>query len=279
MTGEAFAGRTAAFATMHGKEAAFGPIFAARLGLMLEVPPGIDTDSLGTFTGEVPRAGSLEEAARAKALLGMAATGLDLGLASEGAYGPHPQIPFLAIGTETAILLDATRGTEVLETVTDEAPSYARFETGEGRDPHPFLKRVGFPDQGLILSWGPAGPDRMIKGIRDPDVLRAALGSAEAGAVLETDMRAHMNPRRMETLRRLATRLADRLARACPRCDTPGFGRTGVDRGLPCVCCGTATALVAAELWSCPACDHQERRHRSDGLTMADQGTCPVCNP
>lgn len=279
MTPGPFAGRTAAFATMHGKGAAFGPPFAARLGLALEVPGEIDTDRLGTFTGEVPRAGSIEEAARAKALLGMEVTRRDLGLASEGAYGPHPQIPFLALGVETAILMDRATGNEVRETVTDEAPAYARFETGEGRDPQPFLKQVGFPAQGLILTWGPVETGRMIKGIRDPDVLRAALGSAEAGAVLETDMRAHMNPRRMETLCRLATRLTDRLACLCPRCDVPGFGRTGVEKGLACDCCGTATPLVAAELWTCAVCPHGERRARADGITRADPGTCPLCNP
>jgi len=206
-------------------------------------------------------------------------TGLNLGLASEGAYGPHPQIPFLALGLETAILLDAATQTEVRETVTDETPTYGRFETGGTQDLDTFLRRVDFPAQGLILSWGAPEPGRMIKGLRDPAVLRAELGSAEAGAVLETDMRAHMNPRRMETLRRLATRLADRLCCTCPLCEAPGFGRTGVETGLPCGCCGTATGLVVSELWSCPACAHSERRGRADGTTRADPGTCPLCNP
>ena len=73
-----FSGRRAALATMHGKEAAIAPAFRDRLGLVLETPQVIDTDALGTFTGEIPRVGSMRKTAIAKARLGMAATGLAL---------------------------------------------------------------------------------------------------------------------------------------------------------------------------------------------------------
>ncbi|MFU0507935.1 hypothetical protein [Pseudaminobacter sp. NGMCC 1.201702] len=54
-----------------------------RLGLIVGTAPALDTDVLGTFTGEIPRAGSTREAAIAKARLGMAATGLPRGIVSE----------------------------------------------------------------------------------------------------------------------------------------------------------------------------------------------------
>ena len=72
-----------ALGTMHGKEAALAPPLAA-LGIGL-VTPAMDTDRFGTFTAETPRAGSMEEAARAKAQAAMAATGRDFGIGSEGA--------------------------------------------------------------------------------------------------------------------------------------------------------------------------------------------------
>ncbi|NHB77752.1 hypothetical protein [Rhodobacter calidifons] len=56
-----------ALGTMHGKAAAIAPPLA-RLGIAVVVPEGLDTDRFGTFTGEVPRAGGMVEAARAKAL-------------------------------------------------------------------------------------------------------------------------------------------------------------------------------------------------------------------
>lgn len=55
MTDWPYAGQGAVLATMHGEKAAFGPALARELGLRLIVPEGIDTDALGTFTGEVVR--------------------------------------------------------------------------------------------------------------------------------------------------------------------------------------------------------------------------------
>jgi hypothetical protein len=128
MTRGAYGGRVAVLATMHGKEAAFGPILAGRLGVELTVPEGIDTDALGTFTGEVAREGSVEEAAMAKAALGLAFTGGDLALASEGAYGPHPQIPFMPFGVEVVAWVDHRIGLTLVEEVHDERPVYDHVE-------------------------------------------------------------------------------------------------------------------------------------------------------
>jgi hypothetical protein len=93
--------------------------------------------------------------------------------------------------------------------------------------------------------------------------------SPHGRARLETDMRAHFNPTRMQSLAVLAGRLAQRLARQCPACGTPGFGRTGTRTGLLCEGCGTAAEMVVAEVFGCPACDYSEERHRFDGLPCA----------
>jgi len=52
----------AALRTMHGKAAAIAPPLA-RLGITLVVPKGLDTDRFGTFTAEVPRKGTMDDAA------------------------------------------------------------------------------------------------------------------------------------------------------------------------------------------------------------------------
>lgn len=285
MTRGAYGGRVAVLANMHGKEAAFGPILAGRLGVELTVPEGIDTDALGTFTGEVAREGSVEEAAMAKAALGLAFTGGDLALASEGAYGPHPQIPFMPFGVEVVAWVDHRIGLTLVEEVHDERPVYDHVELGPGEDPDPFLARIGFPAQKLIVRPGQKdlGP-RISKGIGNRAELAEALAQArrlspDRKAFVQTDMRAHCNPRRMETLGRLAQKLAARLETPCPACAAPGFGRTSVDRDLPCSWCGEPTHLVRAELWSCCACAYREDRPRCDGRAEADPGTCPRCNP
>ena len=60
------------------------PLPACRVVVAAEV----DTDRLGTFTGEVERPGPPRETALMKARLGQRATGLPRALASEGVFGP-----------------------------------------------------------------------------------------------------------------------------------------------------------------------------------------------
>lgn len=108
---------------------------------------------------------------------------------------------------------------------------------------------------------------------------RAASYSEEALAVVETDMRAHFNPLRMAVIRRLAFKLARRLATPCPACAAPGWGMIDQAKGLPCEACGTATEMIFAEIFTCTQCLHREERPRLDGLREAPAGRCPSCNP
>jgi hypothetical protein len=103
--------------------------------------------------------------------------------------------------------------------------------------------------------------------------------SADGKALVQTDMRAHMNPTRMEAIAVLAGRLAERLMCYCPRCASPGFGRTGVEDGLPCECCGIATREIRFEIHGCASCAHALCRPRADGRQHADPQYCDNCNP
>lgn len=60
------------------------------LGGVLQRIDDFDTDKLGSFNREIPRAGTQIEAARKKARIGMARTCLRRGLGSEGAFGAGP---------------------------------------------------------------------------------------------------------------------------------------------------------------------------------------------
>ncbi|MFZ3583320.1 DUF6671 family protein [Loktanella sp. DJP18] len=276
-------GKTIVLATMHGKERAFGPVFGDRFEIEIMVPTGLDTDSLGTFTGEVPRMGSIEETATAKARLGASVTGQKLVLASEGAYGPHPTVPFIGAGFELAILLDTRSGRIIREHLIDENPVFDHVEIGRDTNIDAFLARVRFPDHAVVVR-GSDPLDGCVKGIRDRDQLDDVIGQmsreADSGPLLlQTDMRAHLNPRRMETLGRLARKLADRLACPCPACDAAGFGLTQTPKGLPCMACGFPTDVVAIEVWGCTACGYNTNRWRRDGRVQAEPGDCPRCNP
>ena len=96
---------------------------------------------------------------------------------------------------------------------------------------------------------------------------------------LETDMRAMMNPTRMQTLAELAEKLATRITTSCPECGIPGFGFKSVSGHLPCSLCGDDTQMYRYEEWGCIRCDYQEQRPRKDQLLMAAPTYCDYCNP
>ncbi len=279
---------TAALATKHAKERQIvRPLYAAT-GLRVIVPPNLDTDQLGTFTGEIAREGSPREVAERKARLGMTISGLSRGLASEGSFGMHPLVPFLPSDHEILLFIDDELGIQVLEQITSEKTNFAHISTSRLATPvvQTFLQRAQFPSHGLIAR--PSGGERyahaIIKGITDLTTLENAIRSCAALApdglaVIETDMRAHMNPTRQRVLRHLAFQLARRLTCLCPHCQTPGWGRVDVIRGLPCEWCGSETEMIRAEISGCPRCSYREQHERIDGLRYAPQERCPSCNP
>ena len=78
-----YRGRRIGLPTQHGKERVISPELDRALDCRVERVGGYDTDLLGTFTRDVPRAGTQLEAAGKKARTGMEPSGLPLGLASE----------------------------------------------------------------------------------------------------------------------------------------------------------------------------------------------------
>lgn len=273
MADHPYSGQVVALATQHGKARAIAPPLARRLALRVETI-AIDTDQFGTFTGTRPRPGTARDAALAKASAGMAASGLGLGLASEGSFGPHPWLPFGAGGVETLAFIDATRGLQLTLAAVSRRTNFAYHDVVDGTDIAPFLTRIGFPAHALVIK----GPDGAVlaSGVQD---LATLTRLAAPGTRLETDMRAHLNPTRMAAIRSLAGRLAARLATLCPACACPGFGEVDVLRGLPCPACGQPTQGIIALIDGCTACGHKQTRPRPDGVTAASPASCDWCNP
>ena len=281
----AFSGRRAVLATMHGKGQAIAPVFLATLNMIVAPAKGIDTDALGTFTGEIPRHGTMVEAAVAKARLGMERARLPFGMASEGSFGPHPLFPIIPAGLELLVFVDDERGTTIHESLVIDDTNFAHLVTAPKEPVAKFLDQVGFPSHALIVRPNVGEScGELVKGIVDLHTLDVAIAAAAAlsddgRARVDTDMRAHVNPTRMKSLTALATRLSERLSSCCPSCAAPGWGRVKVIRGLPCEMCDTATEWVMAEVFGCAACALHEERPRSDGLTQTGAANCPACNP
>ncbi len=278
-----YKGRTVALATKHGKERQIEPPLHAALDLSVYVPDAIDTDVLGTFTGEVPRQGSPAEIVLQKARMGMLLANLPLGLANEGSFGPHPELPMLIVDTELLLFVDDERGIQVQEVLVSEEIVAAQTTAHSVDELSQFLARTQFPTHALIVRPH-SSYQHVVKGITDGETLkqsieRSATLSDDGLALIETDLRAHMNPTRQRVIARLAERLAQRLLQLCPRCHTPGWGPVDVTRGLPCEWCGEATSLVSENIYGCPLCSYREYVPRSDGLRYAPAAQCPACNP
>lgn len=273
-------GRAIALLTQHHKERVVGPALA-RLGARVAPVTDFDTDTLGTFTREIPRPGTQVEAARRKARIGLERAGLSAGLGSEGAFGPDP----LGLGpwnVEVLVLVDDALGVEVVGRAAGPAIC-AQEPVSSLPALQRFAARAGFPDHALVLR--PDGPEGtpIRKGLRDPDALRAAweetvARSASGRVFVEHDLRAHVHPTRMERIAEAAADLVARLRSPCPACAAPGFWAVAHLPGRPCALCRAPTRLPRGERRGCVRCDHVEEVLWPD-LPPADPGRCDLCNP
>ncbi|WP_298139543.1 DUF6671 family protein [Acidiferrobacter sp.] len=277
-----YRGQRAAFLTQHGKERIVGPVLEGFVGCQVERAMGYDTDRLGTFTRDIPRAGTQIEAARQKARIGMQLAGLPLGLASEGSFGLDPYAGMFPWNVEFVVFLDDLLGLEVVGMAQGRANSRqvlaASWEDAEG-----FARAVHFPEHYLVVRPDHEGDPRIGKGIADWPAFRAAYDKAASqsphGRVfIEVDLRAYANPTRLVTIRLAAVDLGRRLASLCPVCRAPGFWAVESIAGLPCQACGRPTREPRALIDGCLKCGHRVTRACHDPV-CADPARCDFCNP
>ncbi len=280
-----YVGQKIGLATMHAKELAAGPPFRRVLGAEVVVASQLDTDSLGTFSGDVPRPDALVETCVLKAELAFRTMDVDCAIASEGSYGPIDTVPLRPSGVEVMAFIDRKRGLRLVETLQTHRTNWRllRYKAGDPRIPAA-VKAIGFPRYGVFVLCS-SDREHPVKSGLDTleDVVaamdRVARRSEDGLAVLIPDMRAHRNPTRMRVLRALSWKLAKRLERLCPACHAPGFGPIGNRRGLPCEHCGEPTHWLDFEIDGCSVCGHAEARPRKDGRRAAPRLSCLNCGP
>ncbi len=277
-----FKNRNLVIATKHSKEHVLAPLFENTFAVQCLIPGNIDTDLLGTFTGEVERESDPLTTARKKCLMAMELTGCDLALASEGSFGPHPSFFMVSADEEIVVLVDKRNELEVwirhlsLETNFNASEIHSEIELLE------FAKQAKFPTHALILRPEKDSKFHITKGITEPEVLRKTYTSLfnEFGSVfIETDMRAMYNPTRMGVIKEAAEKLIEKLNSGCPECSFPGFGITDFKRGLPCEVCGFPTQSVSSAFYTCVKCKYSEEHKFPNNKYSEDPQFCDNCNP
>jgi len=277
-----FKGRKAVLATMHGKEKVIAPLLK-ELDIEVVVPLALNTDLFGTFTRDIKRAGNQLEAARAKAKVVLAITGLDLAIASEGSFGSHPAIPWVQSNLELVLLVDKENDIEIRGHARSSETNANGIYVSSFAEAKKIVKEWDFPKHGLVVRNSENG-NTIYKGITTYEELenriQQLLGIIFRKKVfIETDLRAHMNPTRMKNIGIATEDLLKNMKSFCPKCQCPGFVVIDTKKGLPCGGCGLATDMISAYIYGCQKCKYEERRLRPDTKETTDPGQCNYCNP
>lgn len=243
----------------------------------------LDTDQLGTFSGEIERKAPPQETAILKARLGMKSTGSSIGIASEGTVGPDPLVPFMHSNTEHLVLVDDENEIVISETYRSFDITVASIAIGPDDDIAEFLEKADFPNHKLIVRSNGKGKERTIKGISSLAELEDAIelmanSSPNRLVVIESDLRAMSSPSRQKNIEQVAKLLALRLSRLCPKCQSPGWGVTGYEKGVDCSKCGLNNSEAKRQQkLGCVKCDYSEPGVVIE--TNLDPALCNFCNP
>lgn len=279
---ELFKGRHLLIASKHKKEEVISPLFEKELGVKCFISMDFDTDIFGTFTGEIEREFDPITSARQKCIHGMEITNCDLVIASEGSFGAHPSIYFAPADDEFLIFIDKKNGLEITVRELSLNTNFNGEEIYNIQELEKFANKVAFPTHGLILRTSKNSTDEIFKGINTWDSLYETftyLRAKNENVFIETDMRAMYNPTRMSVIELAAKKLLDKIKSCCPQCQTPGFGITEVQQGLPCSNCGAATRSTLCFIYQCVKCSARNIKMYPNNKTEEDPMYCDHCNP
>lgn len=279
---EFFKGREVVIATKHKKEEVIATILKNELGLICVVPEILDTDKLGTFSGEVERADDPITTLRKKCQMAIDATGIKLAIANEGSFGAHPSIFFAHANEEFMMLMDKENNIEIIERELSLETNFNGTVISSVDELIKFASKVKFPSHGIILKKGKNNYSEIIKENSTIDKLIEnyhLIKNPDNSAYAETDMRAMHNPTRMKMIAKVTEKLVIKIKSACPNCNTPGFGVVDFVKGLPCELCGLPTKSTLKHIYGCQKCNFKLEKEFPYNKKFEDAQFCDFCNP
>jgi len=277
-----FRNRKLIIATMHSKEAVIAPLMKDALGVDCIIPDSFNTDSLGTFTGEIERTLSPLETLKKKCLEAMKLQNIDLGIANEGSFGAHPALYFVPADEELMILIDQKNNLEIVVKHISTQTNFSGKQIQSLEALKEFANGVGFPEHALIIRKEQSSSEAIHKNIHHwnslTDIFQQMLDNF-GGAFVETDMRAMNNPSRMQVIKEITQKLITKIQSTCPHCDCPGFDIKEFKEGLPCEWCNRPTKSILSVIYWCNKCDFQKEEWYPKKKEKEDPQYCQYCNP
>ncbi|MFT7352937.1 MAG: hypothetical protein ACI9XR_002728 [Flavobacterium sp.] len=277
-----FENRSLFIATKHQKEKVIAPILNKELQVNCFSSDSFDTDSFGTFSGEIERKSDALSTVRLKCIEANKFTKCDLILASEGSFGVHPSLFFAQADEEIIMLKDFKNDLEIVVREISLDTNFGGALLLNEKELIKFLENSKFPSHGIILKSSEKNFQKVYKGIIDEKKLLLKFNSLikEFGVVYaETDMRAMFNPTRMKVIALATKKLIDKIKSKCPECSTPGFDILKANPGLVCANCNSPTRSILSLTYQCQKCFYQTNILYPKGKTKEDPTFCDNCNP
>lgn len=259
-----------ALCTQHQKATWIGPMLE-QAGYTVVECNDFDTDTLGTFSGEIPRTLSPTEAALHKAKMAVKFSGLTIGMGSEGSFSAPPLPGMGSWNEEVLCWYNSSNGQVIYASAEGPVSVSAKtFDSPEGLanwlSAHPHQR------------WIVKHHNQLIKGMTSEAVIAYVTQHATRTQFdVQPDLRAMHCPERQDMLSLCAQALADKLQQSCPVCQAPGFVVSKREKGLPCELCHTPTNQAKAVIKQCSVCNHTE--HSNVDTQFASAQYCPLCNP
>lgn len=256
-----------AFLTKHQKGDIIQPVLQT-IGLKIIETSAFDTDTLGTFSGDVERTLSPKDAALYKAKKAVELTGSVWGLGSEGSFGGGPYPGVMNWNEEILCLYNSHNGNALFASAS--GPSLVEKASINSQSALAALTKK-FPNQ----LWMLEEQGEIIKGL-DYQAITQRLAQQDT-LLLKPDLRAMHCPHRQEMLANAAYDLVKRWQARCPHCDASNFVIKKIQQGLPCRTCTFATERVKSRTKICDECGFTEQENSTPAF--ADPMYCPICNP
>lgn len=277
-----FKDRSLLIATQHGKERIIAPIFEKEFGVKCIVNKKFDTDSLGTFSGEIERKKDVFTTLRQKCFSALEYYKCDLVISSEGSFGSHPTAFFLPANEEYLMFLDLKNNLEIIVKELSTSTNFNGNFVSNENELIEFSTNVGFPSHGLILKSDEHNFSKIYKGTSNEKDLKLKfyeILNIFGKVFVETDMRACYNPTRMSVIEQTTLKLVRTIQSKCPNCEMPGFAITDLKKGLRCGLCNFPTNSILSEIYECKGCHYINEKKFPKNKEKEDPMYCDYCNP